>query len=151
MLYLHKTFFVIFCLPQKCAFCRQRVKDSHGACIQCSYGRCPTSFHVTCAHAAGVVMEPDDWPFVVYITCFRHMINQNLVRTYFLNVSHYIDLKSSGAWSQRCRMKSALLHVFLNLSLLLVTKSHVEASLRRFLEHELYRIIFCFENFNMFS
>ncbi|XP_056377833.1 lysine-specific demethylase 4C isoform X2 [Hyla sarda] len=65
-------------LKLKCVFCRQRVKDSHGACIQCSYGRCPTSFHVTCAHAAGVVMEPDDWPFVVYITCFRHMINQNM-------------------------------------------------------------------------
>ncbi|KAM3937663.1 lysine-specific demethylase 4C [Leptodactylus fuscus] len=65
-------------LKLKCVFCRQRVKHSRGACIQCSYGRCPTSFHVTCAHAAGVVMEPDDWPFVVYITCFRHMINQNM-------------------------------------------------------------------------
>ncbi|XP_068091473.1 lysine-specific demethylase 4C isoform X2 [Hyperolius riggenbachi] len=65
-------------LKLKCVFCRQRVKNTQGACIQCSYGRCPTSFHVTCAHAAGVVMEPDDWPFVVYITCFRHMINQNM-------------------------------------------------------------------------
>ncbi|KAM9330679.1 lysine-specific demethylase 4C [Gastrophryne carolinensis] len=65
-------------LKLKCVFCRQRVTHAQGACIQCSYGRCPTSFHVTCAHAAGVVMEPDDWPFVVYITCFRHMINQNL-------------------------------------------------------------------------
>ncbi|KAM4707667.1 lysine-specific demethylase 4C [Discoglossus pictus] len=63
-------------LKLKCVFCRQRVKEVYGACIQCSYGRCPTSFHVTCAHAAGVLMEPDDWPFVVYITCFRHMINQ---------------------------------------------------------------------------
>uniref|UniRef100_A0A8C5X2L5 [histone H3]-trimethyl-L-lysine(9) demethylase n=1 Tax=Malurus cyaneus samueli TaxID=2593467 RepID=A0A8C5X2L5_9PASS len=52
-------------------FCRQRVKKISGACIQCSYGRCPASFHVTCAHAAGVLMEPDDWPYVVYITCFR--------------------------------------------------------------------------------
>ncbi|XP_073491306.1 lysine-specific demethylase 4C isoform X2 [Aquarana catesbeiana] len=65
-------------LKLKCIFCRQRVNNAPGACIQCSYGRCPTSFHVTCAHAAGVVMEPDDWPFVVYITCFRHMINQNM-------------------------------------------------------------------------
>ncbi|XP_075683394.1 lysine-specific demethylase 4C [Rhinoderma darwinii] len=65
-------------LTLKCVFCRQRVKNTLGACIQCSYGRCPTSFHVTCAHAAGVVMEPDDWPFVVYITCFRHMINQHM-------------------------------------------------------------------------
>ncbi|MEE6459141.1 hypothetical protein FKM82_000554 [Ascaphus truei] len=72
-------------LTLKCIFCRQRIKKVSGACIQCSYGRCPTSFHVTCAHAAGVLMEPDDWPFVVYITCFRHMINQNVVRTFSLS------------------------------------------------------------------
>uniref|UniRef100_A0A8C3UWY0 [histone H3]-trimethyl-L-lysine(9) demethylase n=1 Tax=Catharus ustulatus TaxID=91951 RepID=A0A8C3UWY0_CATUS len=64
-------------LKLKCIFCRQRVKKISGACIQCSYGRCPASFHVTCAHAAGVLMEPDDWPYVVYITCFRHKTNQN--------------------------------------------------------------------------
>ncbi|XP_054665213.1 lysine-specific demethylase 4C isoform X2 [Grus americana] len=65
-------------LKLKCIFCRQRIKKISGACIQCSYGRCPASFHVTCAHAAGVLMEPDDWPYVVYITCFRHKINQNV-------------------------------------------------------------------------
>lgn len=27
---------------------------------------------MTCAHAAGVIMEPDDWPYVVSITCHRH-------------------------------------------------------------------------------
>ncbi|XP_017663674.1 PREDICTED: lysine-specific demethylase 4C isoform X2 [Lepidothrix coronata] len=62
----------------KCIFCRQRVKKISGACIQCSYGHCTTSFHVTCAHAAGVLMQPDDWPFVVYMTCFRHKINHNV-------------------------------------------------------------------------
>ncbi|KAF7213071.1 lysine-specific demethylase 4C isoform X4 [Nothobranchius furzeri] len=58
----------------KCIYCRNRssVKRQAGACIQCSCGRCPTSFHVTCAHAAGVVMEPDDWPYVVSVTCHRH-------------------------------------------------------------------------------
>ncbi|KAM9508232.1 lysine-specific demethylase 4C isoform 1-T1 [Guaruba guarouba] len=65
-------------LKLKCVLCRQRIKKISGACIQCSYGRCPASFHVTCAHAAGVLMEPDDWPYVVYITCFRHKINQNV-------------------------------------------------------------------------
>ncbi|XP_007499622.1 lysine-specific demethylase 4C isoform X2 [Monodelphis domestica] len=65
-------------LKLKCIFCRQRVKKVSGACIQCSYGRCPASFHVTCAHATGVLMEPDDWPYVVNITCFRHKINQNV-------------------------------------------------------------------------
>uniref|UniRef100_A0A3Q0QPJ8 Lysine-specific demethylase 4B n=1 Tax=Amphilophus citrinellus TaxID=61819 RepID=A0A3Q0QPJ8_AMPCI len=58
----------------KCIYCRKRCagKRHSGACIQCSCGRCPTSFHVTCAHAAGVIMEPDDWPYVVSITCHRH-------------------------------------------------------------------------------
>ncbi|XP_076873631.1 lysine-specific demethylase 4C isoform X2 [Brachyhypopomus gauderio] len=56
----------------KCIYCRSRTKRLTGACIQCSCGRCPTSFHVTCAHAAGVTMEPDDWPYVVFITCHRH-------------------------------------------------------------------------------
>ncbi|XP_058157820.1 lysine-specific demethylase 4C isoform X2 [Dasypus novemcinctus] len=65
-------------LKLKCIFCRQRVKKVSGACIQCSYGRCPASFHVTCAHAAGVLMEPDDWPYVVNITCFRHKVNPNV-------------------------------------------------------------------------
>ncbi|XP_053512520.1 lysine-specific demethylase 4C isoform X1 [Artibeus jamaicensis] len=62
----------------KCIFCRHRVKKVSGACIQCSYGRCPASFHVTCAHAAGVLMEPDDWPYVVNITCFRHKANPHV-------------------------------------------------------------------------
>uniref|UniRef100_A0A8C9DE12 [histone H3]-trimethyl-L-lysine(9) demethylase n=1 Tax=Prolemur simus TaxID=1328070 RepID=A0A8C9DE12_PROSS len=65
-------------LKLKCIFCRHRVKKVSGACIQCSYGRCPASFHVTCAHAAGVLMEPDDWPYVVNITCFRHKLNPNV-------------------------------------------------------------------------
>ncbi|KAL0607306.1 Lysine-specific demethylase 4C [Plecturocebus cupreus] len=64
----------------KCIFCRHRVKRVSGACIQCSYGRCPASFHVTCAHAAGVLMEPDDWPYVVNITCFRHKVIPNVIQ-----------------------------------------------------------------------
>lgn len=60
----------------KCIYCRKRClgKRQAGACIQCSCGRCPTSFHVTCAHAAGVTMEPDDWPYVVSVTCHRHQM-----------------------------------------------------------------------------
>ncbi|XP_006863826.1 PREDICTED: lysine-specific demethylase 4C [Chrysochloris asiatica] len=65
-------------LKLKCIFCRHRVKKLSGACIQCSYGRCPASFHVTCAHAAGVLMEPDDWPYLVNITCFRHKVNASV-------------------------------------------------------------------------
>uniref|UniRef100_A0A8D0MSL8 [histone H3]-trimethyl-L-lysine(9) demethylase n=1 Tax=Sus scrofa TaxID=9823 RepID=A0A8D0MSL8_PIG len=59
---------------QKCVFCKKRRKRAAGCCVQCSHGRCPTAFHVSCAQAAGVMMQPDDWPFVVFITCFRHKI-----------------------------------------------------------------------------
>ncbi|XP_059996273.1 lysine-specific demethylase 4A isoform X6 [Lagenorhynchus albirostris] len=58
----------------KCVFCKKRRKRTAGCCVQCSHGRCPTAFHVSCAQAAGVMMQPDDWPFVVFITCFRHKI-----------------------------------------------------------------------------
>nr|XP_014342855.1 PREDICTED: lysine-specific demethylase 4A [Latimeria chalumnae] len=64
----------------KCIFCKKRRKRLAGCCVQCSHGRCPTSFHVTCAQAAGVMMQPDDWPFVVFITCFRHRSPSQLER-----------------------------------------------------------------------
>ncbi|KAJ8416440.1 hypothetical protein AAFF_G00357280 [Aldrovandia affinis] len=65
----------------KCVYCRKRIKKVSGACIQCSCGRCPTSFHVTCAHAAGVAMEPDDWPYVVFITCHRHQLRSSSAKS----------------------------------------------------------------------
>ncbi|KAG8437055.1 hypothetical protein GDO86_007944 [Hymenochirus boettgeri] len=61
----------------KCVFCKKRRKRVSGCCVQCSHGRCPTSFHASCAQAAGVMMQPDDWPFVVFITCSRHKSLQN--------------------------------------------------------------------------
>ncbi|XP_038616150.1 lysine-specific demethylase 4A [Tachyglossus aculeatus] len=65
----------------KCIFCKKRRKRIAGCCVQCSHGRCPTSFHVSCAQAAGVMMQPDDWPFVVFITCFRHKVPSYTERT----------------------------------------------------------------------
>uniref|UniRef100_W5LVH2 Lysine-specific demethylase 4B n=1 Tax=Lepisosteus oculatus TaxID=7918 RepID=W5LVH2_LEPOC len=63
----------------KCVYCYKTMKRVSGACIQCSIDRCSTSFHVTCAHTAGVLMEPDDWPYIVSITCHKHKsTNQNL-------------------------------------------------------------------------
>uniref|UniRef100_A0A672MN73 [histone H3]-trimethyl-L-lysine(9) demethylase n=1 Tax=Sinocyclocheilus grahami TaxID=75366 RepID=A0A672MN73_SINGR len=61
----------------KCYYCKRRMKKTLGCCVQCSHGRCPTSYHPTCAQAAGVIMHPDDWPFVVYVTCCRHKGNPN--------------------------------------------------------------------------
>uniref|UniRef100_A0A673A3R0 [histone H3]-trimethyl-L-lysine(9) demethylase n=1 Tax=Sphaeramia orbicularis TaxID=375764 RepID=A0A673A3R0_9TELE len=73
----------------KCIYCRKRCagKRQAGACIQCSCGRCPTSFHVTCAHAAGVIMEPDDWPYVVSITCHRHQSRSSSAVSYWTGVA----------------------------------------------------------------
>ncbi|XP_074877904.1 lysine-specific demethylase 4C isoform X2 [Buteo buteo] len=91
----------------KCIFCRQRIKKMSGACIQCSYGRCPASFHVTCAHAAGVRMEPDDWPYVVYITCFRHKINQNMrakARKKAITVGQTVITKHRNTRYYSCRV-----------------------------------------------
>ncbi|KAG5847196.1 hypothetical protein ANANG_G00123450 [Anguilla anguilla] len=56
----------------KCVYCHKNSKKIRGACIQCSYDTCSTSFHVTCAHIAGVLMRPADWPYVVSVTCHKH-------------------------------------------------------------------------------
>ncbi|XP_066200910.1 lysine-specific demethylase 4B isoform X3 [Saccopteryx leptura] len=72
----------------KCVYCRKRMKKVSGACIQCSYEHCSTSFHVTCAHAAGVLMEPDDWPYVVSITCFKHKSGGHTVSAQLSPLSH---------------------------------------------------------------
>ncbi|KAJ7993506.1 hypothetical protein DPEC_G00273120 [Dallia pectoralis] len=59
----------------KCVYCYKNSKQMTGACIQCSRDSCSTSFHVTCAHIAGVQMKPADWPYVVSVTCHRHKKN----------------------------------------------------------------------------
>uniref|UniRef100_A0A8C4EW17 [histone H3]-trimethyl-L-lysine(9) demethylase n=1 Tax=Dicentrarchus labrax TaxID=13489 RepID=A0A8C4EW17_DICLA len=65
----------------KCAHCRKRMKrEVKGCCVQCSHGRCSTAFHPTCAQAAGILMHPDDWPFIVFITCHRHRRNKTSMR-----------------------------------------------------------------------
>uniref|UniRef100_A0A8C7SFH9 [histone H3]-trimethyl-L-lysine(9) demethylase n=1 Tax=Oncorhynchus mykiss TaxID=8022 RepID=A0A8C7SFH9_ONCMY len=63
---------IVFCAVQKCYYCKKRMKKTSGCCVQCSHGRCPTAYHPTCAQAAGILMQPDEWPFVVYVTCCRH-------------------------------------------------------------------------------
>ncbi|MBN3296457.1 KDM4B demethylase, partial [Amia calva] len=63
----------------KCVYCYKTMKKVSGACIQCSHEHCSTSFHVTCAHTAGVLMEPDDWPYLVSITCHKHKTTSQIL------------------------------------------------------------------------
>ncbi|XP_038147555.1 lysine-specific demethylase 4B isoform X1 [Cyprinodon tularosa] len=57
----------------KCIFCHSTNSNpNRGACIQCTHEHCSTSFHVTCAQIAGVVMKPADWPYVLSVTCHKH-------------------------------------------------------------------------------
>ena len=46
--------------------------NKHGVCVQCCLGRCTTSYHVTCAKAAGIQFEIDEWPLPVYSSCAKH-------------------------------------------------------------------------------
>uniref|UniRef100_A0A8C7ZBC2 [histone H3]-trimethyl-L-lysine(9) demethylase n=1 Tax=Oryzias sinensis TaxID=183150 RepID=A0A8C7ZBC2_9TELE len=57
----------------RCVFCHSKSSNQNrGACIQCTYENCATSFHVTCAQIAGVLMKPADWPYVVSVICQKH-------------------------------------------------------------------------------
>ncbi|XP_038239700.1 lysine-specific demethylase 4B isoform X2 [Dermochelys coriacea] len=89
----------------KCVYCRKRMKKVSGACIQCSYEHCSTSFHVTCAHAAGVPMEPDDWPYVVSITCFKHKAaNHNIQLRREISLGQTVITKNRNGLYYRCKV-----------------------------------------------
>ncbi len=76
---------------QKCVYCHKTTKQIFGACIQCSLDNCSTSFHVTCALLAGVVMKPADWPYVVSVTCHKHKQTNQKVRSCYRS-----DLNAHG-------------------------------------------------------
>ncbi|XP_035379055.1 lysine-specific demethylase 4B isoform X1 [Electrophorus electricus] len=88
----------------KCIFCYKTTKHICGACIQCSYENCSTSFHVTCAHLAGVVMKPADWPYVVSVTCHKHKQTNLKVKAgpRDLTLGQQAIGKSSDGWFYRC-------------------------------------------------
>uniref|UniRef100_A0AAY4AFW0 [histone H3]-trimethyl-L-lysine(9) demethylase n=1 Tax=Denticeps clupeoides TaxID=299321 RepID=A0AAY4AFW0_9TELE len=99
----------------KCIYCRKRVKRVSGTCVQCSCGRCSTSFHVTCAHAAGVAMEADDWPYVVFITCHRHQSRNSNTRCVLhkdLELGQTVITKHKNLRYYSCRVTSITSHTF---------------------------------------
>ncbi|XP_005815247.1 lysine-specific demethylase 4A isoform X1 [Xiphophorus maculatus] len=90
----------------KCYYCKKRVKKASGCCVQCSHGRCPTAYHPTCAQAAGVLMQPDDWPFVVHVTCCRHkgpaQIERNKAAMHELTVGQKVICKHKNGRYYQC-------------------------------------------------
>uniref|UniRef100_A0A671P507 [histone H3]-trimethyl-L-lysine(9) demethylase n=1 Tax=Sinocyclocheilus anshuiensis TaxID=1608454 RepID=A0A671P507_9TELE len=88
----------------KCYYCKRRMKKTLGCCVQCSHGRCPTSYHPTCAQAAGVIMHPDDWPFVVYVTCCRHKGPRNKAGMRELSVGQKVICKNKNGRYYQCEV-----------------------------------------------
>ncbi|XP_077390827.1 lysine-specific demethylase 4A isoform X2 [Festucalex cinctus] len=90
----------------KCYYCKKRMKKASGCCVQCSHGRCPTAYHPTCAQAAGVLMQPDDWPFVVHVTCCRHKgpahIQRNKAAMQELTVGQKVICKHKNGRYYQC-------------------------------------------------
>uniref|UniRef100_A0A8C5BYU0 [histone H3]-trimethyl-L-lysine(9) demethylase n=1 Tax=Gadus morhua TaxID=8049 RepID=A0A8C5BYU0_GADMO len=87
----------------KCYYCKKRMKKASGCCVQCSHGRCPTAYHPTCAQAAGVLMQPDEWPFVVYVTCCRlFKTNRNKAAMLELMVGQKVICKHKNGRYYQC-------------------------------------------------
>uniref|UniRef100_UPI0037E91D32 lysine-specific demethylase 4A-like isoform X2 n=1 Tax=Semicossyphus pulcher TaxID=241346 RepID=UPI0037E91D32 len=90
----------------KCYYCKKRMKKASGCCVQCSHGRCPTAYHPTCAQAARVLMQPDEWPFVVHVTCCRHkgpiQIERNKAAMHELTVGQKVICKHKNGRYYQC-------------------------------------------------
>ncbi|XP_056427889.1 lysine-specific demethylase 4B isoform X2 [Hyla sarda] len=97
----------------RCVYCRKKIRKEVAACVQCSIDRCSTSFHVTCAHAAGISMEPDDWPYVVSIKCFKHKANnQTNTVSKEVNVEQTVIGRNRNGLYYRCQVIGSATHTF---------------------------------------
>ncbi|KAL6469466.1 hypothetical protein MHYP_G00229900 [Metynnis hypsauchen] len=98
----------------KCIYCHKTTKQICGACIQCSYENCSTSFHVTCAHLGGVVMKPADWPYVVSVTCHKHrqIIPKVKVGPRDLSLGQEAIGRNSDGWFYRCTIIGVASQIF---------------------------------------
>uniref|UniRef100_A0A8C7G299 [histone H3]-trimethyl-L-lysine(9) demethylase n=1 Tax=Oncorhynchus kisutch TaxID=8019 RepID=A0A8C7G299_ONCKI len=94
----------------KCVYCHKNTKQMCGACIQCSHDSCSTSFHVTCAHIAGVLMKPADWPYVVSVTCHKHKKTNHKVRAFSLGQK--VIGRNSDGWFYPCTIIGMASHTF---------------------------------------
>uniref|UniRef100_A0A8C5A2D7 [histone H3]-trimethyl-L-lysine(9) demethylase n=1 Tax=Gadus morhua TaxID=8049 RepID=A0A8C5A2D7_GADMO len=92
----------------KCVYCHtQSDKPNAGACIQCTHDNCSTSFHVTCAHIAGVVIKPADWPYLVSVTCHKHKTAILFKGPKGPAVGQRVIGRSSDGWYYHCTVIGA--------------------------------------------
>ncbi|XP_053319541.1 lysine-specific demethylase 4B isoform X2 [Spea bombifrons] len=97
----------------KCVYCRRKIRKKVGTCVQCSVDRCSTSFHVTCAHAAGITMEPDDWPYVVSINCFKHkQTNQSNSGSREIRIGQTVISRNMNGLYYRCQVIGSATQIF---------------------------------------
>uniref|UniRef100_A0A7N8WT13 Lysine-specific demethylase 4B n=1 Tax=Mastacembelus armatus TaxID=205130 RepID=A0A7N8WT13_9TELE len=100
----------------KCVFCHGKIAhQNRGACIQCSYENCATSFHVTCAQIAGVIMTPADWPYVVSVTCHKHKraIPKVIpVSAQSMNLGQRVIGRNADGWYYHCTIIGVALQTF---------------------------------------
>uniref|UniRef100_A0AAZ3SH73 [histone H3]-trimethyl-L-lysine(9) demethylase n=1 Tax=Oncorhynchus tshawytscha TaxID=74940 RepID=A0AAZ3SH73_ONCTS len=97
---------------QLCFYCKRRVKRDVGCCVQCSHGRCTTAIHPTCAQAAGQLMQPDDWPFIVHVTCYRHKSPRNKAAMRELEVGQNVICKHKNGRYYQCEVLELTIATF---------------------------------------
>uniref|UniRef100_A0A7N8YFA8 Lysine-specific demethylase 4B n=1 Tax=Mastacembelus armatus TaxID=205130 RepID=A0A7N8YFA8_9TELE len=98
----------------KCVFCHGKIAhQNRGACIQCSYENCATSFHVTCAQIAGVIMTPADWPYVVSVTCHKHKRPRAIPKgAQSMNLGQRVIGRNADGWYYHCTIIGVALQTF---------------------------------------
>uniref|UniRef100_A0A8C5P8T3 Lysine-specific demethylase 4B n=1 Tax=Leptobrachium leishanense TaxID=445787 RepID=A0A8C5P8T3_9ANUR len=96
----------------KCMYCRRKIRKEVGACVQCSVNRCSTSFHVTCAHSAGIPMVPDDWPYVVSIKCFKHRAINESNSSRVISVGQTVISRSKNGLYYKCQVIGSATQIF---------------------------------------
>uniref|UniRef100_A0A8C7I549 [histone H3]-trimethyl-L-lysine(9) demethylase n=1 Tax=Oncorhynchus kisutch TaxID=8019 RepID=A0A8C7I549_ONCKI len=96
----------------KCFYCKRRVKRDVGCCVQCSHGRCTTAVHPTCAQAAGQLMQPDDWPFIVHVTCYRHKSPRNKAAMRELEAGQNVICKHKNGRYYQCEVLELTIATF---------------------------------------
>ena len=92
-----------------CSICSKR-----GACVQCSYGRCTTAYHVPCAMRAGLRFEirqltaSDSQTFAFqHSLCFRHYDRSSEIDTVNTSGAEFDELRAMDKRQRRLEAHAA--------------------------------------------